>query len=403
MRESQAGTAPGVVMLLDSLYPTRGGGGAEGQVRTLTRWMHERRVAVRVVVPRVSYGPPDIEDEVDGVPVYRVPYPPRPGIGAVVYLGRLALWLLRERRRYGAIHAHIGSNAAAVAAVVGRMLRVPVLVKMTGMTELSGGVLGPNAGSIGTRLRRAALRRASGFQATSTRIAAGLSASGFALSRIHVVPNAVDLARFDAPRDEALRRQWCGDAHFVGLFVGRLEPEKDPLLLLRAWAQALGDDPGCVLLLVGAGSLGSEAQALAQSLGIAGRVRFVGAEPDVERFCAIADVGLLPSRFEGLSNALLEYMAASLPVIGSRVSGTEDFIAEGRTGWLHEPGDADGLAAALRAAAELPASARVAIGEQARATVAARASLDQVGAALLRLYTAKAPAAPAGLARPAGS
>ena len=68
-------------------------------------------------------------------------------------------------------------------------------------------------------------------------------------------------------------------------------------------------------------------------------MQFVGPSSDVQRYLAMAHFGVLASLHEGLSNTLLEYMAAGLPVLGSRVSGTEDFVVAGHTGWLFPPGD----------------------------------------------------------------
>jgi glycosyltransferase involved in cell wall biosynthesis len=376
----------GVVMLLDSVFPAPGGGGSESQVRTLSLRLLALGVPVTVVVPATR---PDeaAVDVVDGIPVRRIAYPRVRRLGALVLLLRFAWWLLRERARYGAIHAHVGGNMAAVAAVVGGWLGKSVVVKMAGDVEFAGGVTSAQP-SAGARLRRLALRRAGCLQATSSRIAAALVAGGFDPARIEVLPNAVDLGRFaPAARDPALRRDLAGEAAtFIAVYVGRLEPEKDPTMLVDAWAQAFGGDPSHVLLVVGHGSQSDMLRLRALRSGVGATVRFLGARDDVEHLVGAADVGVLPSRVEGLSNTLLEYMAAGLPALGTRVSGTEDFVVTGRNGWLVEPGDTDGLAAALRAAAALGGVDRAALGRQARATVAARASLDAVLARLRSLY-----------------
>ncbi|HET9652502.1 MAG TPA: glycosyltransferase family 4 protein, partial [Usitatibacter sp.] len=101
---------------------------------------------------------------------------------------------------------------------------------------------------------------------------------------------------------------------------------------------------------------------------------------------SVADFALLTSDAEGLSNALLEYMAAGLPVVGSRVSGTEDFITEGQTGWLFEPGDGEALARQLAAVRAAPEEALQRLGNDARARVRALASLEAVTDRLLELY-----------------
>ena len=116
---------------------------------------------------------------------------------------------------------------------------------------------------------------------------------------------------------------------------------------------------------------------------------------------ADADIGVLPSTVEGLSNTLLECMASGLPMIASRVSGSEDLVHTGVNGWLFEPGDRDGLVDCLIDAAELPLQRRLEFGAQARATIERHASLDSVLERILALY--RGAAAPASAAAPATS
>ena len=121
-------------------------------------------------------------------------------------------------------------------------------------------------------------------------------------------------------------------------------------------------------------------------LGIAPSVDLPGASSTVDLELARADVGVLPSRFEGLSNTLLEYMAATLPVIATRISGSEDLVAPGRNGWLCEVDDVEGLSVALSEAMAMPASQRRSMGMFARSDVMAKASVPAVIAQLLPLY-----------------
>lgn len=395
MREA---APPAVLMVLESMYPTRGGGGAETQVRTLARELHRQGVGVSVLAPRVPWGPQLGFDRVDGIPVRRIAYPRLPGLGALSLLLRLAALLWLRRHDYAVIHAHIAGNMAAVCCLMGRLLGKPVIVKLTGLTEMAGGILDPRPGWT-VRLRQRALRRASHYQATSARIGRLLAERGFDAGRVRLIPNAVDAARFAAPgRDAALRRELCGEAARVGIFVGRLAPEKGLELLVEGWARVFARRDDAVLIVVGDGELREKLPARCAALGIGAQLRFVGASDAVARYLGIADFALLPSLQEGLSNTLLEAMAAGLPVLGSRVSGTEDFVRPGETGWLFEPQDLDGFEAALRSVAALAPAALQRMGQDARRLVLARASIGAVLSQLAELYgvsTVKFPAQPA--------
>jgi glycosyltransferase involved in cell wall biosynthesis len=115
-------------------------------------------------------------------------------------------------------------------------------------------------------------------------------------------------------------------------------------------------------------------------------VEFSGHREDIETLMSDADIGLLTSRIEGLSNTLLECMSAGLPMIASRVSGSEDMVRPGDNGWLFEPGDRGALAACLAEAALLPLERRQWMGARARETVERQAGLDSVLDSLLVLY-----------------
>jgi len=377
-----------VLMVLESMFPMRSGGGVEGQVRTLGGNLVERGVSVSLLVPMVPYGKQVSTETVDGIEVTRIAYPKVAKLGTAVMLVRLALRLFRTRNTYTTIHAHVAGNMAAVCCVMGFLLRKRVLVKLTGMSEMVGGILDPRP-SLMIQLRKAALRRATYYQATSSQIARMLVQSGFAAEKIHRIPNAVNTQRFEsAQRDESLRRQLCGNKSLVGIFVGRLEQEKDLDILLTAWSAAFAQTLSTSLVIIGAGTMMSALKALARQLGIGQQVVFVGPSDSVERYMAMADVGLLTSRAEGLSNTLLEYMASGLPVIGSRISGTEDFVDTGKAGWLFTAGDVVQLKECLLAAAALARDQLAALGENAKRLVTSEASIAVVVNRLIRLYEA---------------
>ena len=374
-----------VLMVLEATFPVLGGGGAESQVMSLGRSLVDRRFQVDVVVPMTPNGPSLEHELCAGLSVTRIKYPRIRFLGGTIMLFKLAVLLVARRRNYAVIHAHIGNNMAAVASLVGRALGIPVIVKLTGMKEMNGGILDASPGLFNW-LKKIAIRQASFVQATSSRIANLLVDRGFDSSSVLLLPNGVDVDRFAAPGDPELRRRLCGSAQLVGLFIGRLAAEKGHEMLLRAWASAFVRRSDVRLLLVGDGPLRQALNDLAKQLHIGDQVVFAGHADEVAPFIALADLALLTSHAEGLSNALLECMAGGLPVVGSRISGTEDFVVPGETGWLFEPGRSDQLVECLALAAGATTSELVRLGQAGRQRINVAASLTAVTDKLIVHY-----------------
>jgi glycosyltransferase involved in cell wall biosynthesis len=139
------------------------------------------------------------------------------------------------------------------------------------------------------------------------------------------------------------------------------------------------------LVLVGDGPLRSEIASDVHRAGLTDRVHLLGARSDVPRLLSAADAFVLPSLWEGLPMALLEAMAAGLPVIATSVSGTRQVVEDGRTGILVTPADSNALAQAIsRVVAD--AALRGRLGRAARAHVRAEFSVDRQALRHLKLY-----------------
>lgn len=375
-----------VLMVLESNFPVIGGGGAESQVRTLALRLRERGHRVTVLTPlRDPELAPARIGRHEGIPVLRIAYPRIRLFGSLVLWLRLLAFLARHGRRYDAWHVHIAHHLGALTTMMGRRVGRTVVVKISGWWELKKGLLRDDGGFV-ARVGQRWLRGAHALQAISHRIEAELLRHGFARERIVALPNAIDMRRFGvraAPPAEGVP---------TAVFVGRLVPEKGLGVLLDAWAAAFPQDGRARLRLVGAGPLEASLRAQAERLGIAAQVEFLGHRSDVEGLLREADFGVLTSTIEGLSNTLLEFMASCLPVVASRVSGSEDFVVDGRNGWLFEPGDRDALANCLGDAVARGRDGLYRLGCNARADVAGRADLDVVVDRLLALYRGDDPA-----------
>ena len=198
------------------------------------------------------------------------------------------------------------------------------------------------------------------------------------------IPNGVALRPLSADRTRVRAELQTPPAAPVIGTVARLHASKGQLDLLRAFAAVRQRRPDAVLWLV-EGDQRAALAAEARRLGLADAVRMPGIRADVEDVLAAMDLFALPSRWEGMPNALLEAMAAARPVVASDVDGIRELIVQDETGWRVPPGDVPALAAALLDGLADPGRA-ARLGLAARTWVQAHASLERMADAYEAVY-----------------
>ncbi len=178
-------------------------------------------------------------------------------------------------------------------------------------------------------------------------VRAGVEAHfGRVARRLHVVPNGVNLTRFPMRRPRP-----APQGRLVVLMVARLDVGKDHRTLVAAIGTLAARGVDATLDLAGDGGLRAELEAFAAAEGLTERVRFLGARRDVPELLADADVFAFCVRpEEGLGIALVEAMAAGVPVVATDVGACREVLADGACGALVPPDDPAALAAALLAA-----------------------------------------------------
>ncbi|HWO83452.1 MAG TPA: glycosyltransferase [Solirubrobacterales bacterium] len=299
-----------------------------------------------------------------GVPV-RLVAPLPLGLAGARRVPALARLLRRERP--AVFHAHMSSPVACKWGLAAAVLaRVPAVLG----TVQVGAYEPPNRSAYWQL--RALARGVDRYLAVSREIAVELTEKlGWPAERVEVVYNAVDTERAAVAAPPGLREQLGGSAtRPLVLTPARLNPQKGHRVLLEAVAEV----PDALFLLAGDGPERAPLEAEAERLGLADRVRFLGRREDVPQLLAVCDVFALPSLYEGSSLAVLEAMAAGIPIVSSAIGGTDELIEDGRSGLLVAPGDAKTLAAALR---------RALGDEELRRSLAGRAR-DRVDAGLTR-------------------
>lgn len=180
-----------------------------------------------------------------------------------------------------------------------------------------------------------------------------------------VIPNGIEILAGDGGRAAWRHANGFAEDDLLVLSVARLDEQKNPLGLIDAFALALGGDPRCHLLLAGDGALRDAARARAAHCGMGARVHFLGVRDDIAAMLAAADLFALASDWEGRPMAVMEALAAGLPIVATAVGGVPGLVEHGATGLLAPRGDIGALARALAELACVPGRRRD-MGEAAR-------------------------------------
>jgi glycosyltransferase involved in cell wall biosynthesis len=214
--------------------------------------------------------------------------------------------------------------------------------------------------------------------------------AGTPSSRVVIIRNAIDTRAFDDPDPEA--RQRARDffpsppALVVGA-AGRLSPEKGFDVLIDAAAQVVAERPDVGFLLCGDGPLREALTRRAAERGLGARFVFAGFRTDVERLLPGWDLAALSSHTEGLPVAVLEALAAGVPVVATAVGGTPEVVEDGVNGYLVPPANPDALARRLLdGLADEPR--RRAMGAHGWRRARDQFSIRAQGSAYLRLFEA---------------
>ncbi|MGH8246465.1 MAG: glycosyltransferase [Gammaproteobacteria bacterium] len=296
---------------------------------------------------------------------------------------------LREQLKFAAhvrrnqiqiVHAY-GFYANVFAVASARLAGVPVIVASIRDT-------GDHLTGLQRRVQRLICLMADCVLANAEAVRQSLIAEGYRPEKIHVIHNGIAFPRVP-PRNRGrsrLRREFAlpPAAPLVAVF-SRLIRNKGIEYFLEAVLIAAKRCPDARFLVVGDGFYKKELQQKALDLGLGDRLVFTGFRMDVPEVLSEVTVSVLPSLSEGLSNALLESMAAGVPVVATRVGGNPEAMGEGATGMLVPPRDALSLADAICRLLENPEMA-AGFGRAGRRRVEERFSLDQMVRATERLY-----------------
>jgi glycosyltransferase involved in cell wall biosynthesis len=287
----------------------------------------------------------------------------------LVALGKLVTLL--RRLRPDLVHTHT-AKAGALGRVAALLTGVPAVVH-TFHGHVLEGYFSPTLTRLFLQIERALARITDRIITVSPQVRQDLLARGVGRpEQVEVIPVGLDLARFlrGAASPARLRDTLAipAGAPLLGI-VGRLVAIKDHPTLFQALALLQSQGPSPHLIVVGDGERREALTRMAQDLGLAPRIHFLGWRNDLEAILGELDVVICCSKNEGTPVALIEAMAAGVPVLSAEVGGVGDLIRQGETGWLAPPGDPPALSRAIRdlladperRARPLPAARRLAL------------------------------------------
>jgi glycosyltransferase involved in cell wall biosynthesis len=262
------------------------------------------------------------------------------------FLERLRFAAYLQRNRIQIVHTYsFYPNVFAIAAA--RLARTPVVI--ASIRDM-GVYLTP----LQLRVQRLVCRLAHRVVVNAEAVKQWLVADGYDEAKITVIPNGVELSRFRQPGDGSALRRGLGlpEGSPLVAVVSRLSPSKGLEDFLRAAAILKAKHAAARFLIVGQASPADEGyrealETCVARLGLEGRVIFTGLRLDVPEILSQVSVSVLPSLSEGLSNVLLESMAAGVPVISTRVGGASEAVEDGVTGLLVAPKEPAALAQAI--------------------------------------------------------
>jgi len=354
-------------------------GGVSQQADLLARTLARLGVPVSVATIQVPGLKPT--EECQGVRIHRLPTLPG-GYRTRLYpwLFSLEAFLLWHWRDYDVLHIHQALYPAAVSVAVAKLCGQKTVVKVAG-SGASGNMMTLRTRWLGW-LARALIARADCWISLSDEMTAELLENRFDPHRIAVMSNGVEVGHF---RDASPKAGLPSGRLVVA--VGRLSHEKGFDVLVQAWPGVVSRAPDARLLILGDGPERGALEAMAQQLNIAEVVTFVGDRLDVPNYLAAAATYVLPSRHEGMSNALLEAMASGRACLASDIPPNAKVIQPGVNGLLFKtqsPGDlADKLVLMLKDEA-----LRKQLGARALQTVLERFSIEAVAQRYIELYRA---------------
>jgi glycosyltransferase involved in cell wall biosynthesis len=382
-----------ILMVISQFHPIIGG--TENQAKILAQKLVEKGMDVDIITGWWKFGTPR-KEVIERVKVFRnfscwqmFGIKGIRTLGVLIYMMSLGIYLIRHGNKYDMIHVHQVLYPAFVSVFIGKkFLRKSVLVK-NACSGLTNEINQLKNLPLGDQQLRYLVKNMDLLVVLSVEAEKEFKAMGYPGAKIVCVPNGVAIS--------SASKNTYGEVVRV-LTIARLDRQKGIDILIRAWIKAAQMKSVPKLIILGDGPQAIELKNLVKSLGITHSIEFKGIVRNVEEYLRDADLFILPSRAEGLSNALLEAMSYGIPCIATNVGGNPEVLGmnENRTippgeyvlaknGVLVNPDDVNGLSQAIPYLVR-NGRLREMLGKRGRHFVQKHYSIDSIADRYIQLY-----------------
>ncbi len=377
-------------MVSQTFFPVLGG--AEKQAFELSKALVKKGLKVAVITRRTGGLP--ARETLEGVDIERFSTFGSGAVDSVVFMIKVFFYMLARRAEYEVAHVHLASSHAVAAVLAGRLTGKKIVIKLgrgRGLDELT---LSQRTMAGRLKLKFFSLSGPEILVLSREAFAWLENSPEFQGLKPRLFRNGVDTGRYTPPlyQEKIAAKAAVGlENDTVFLAVGRLVPEKRMRELVELWAEVLaggGTQPRIRLIIVGSGPEEKILKDAVRKLDLGQSVVLAGPKGDLLPYYRAADVFILPSLTEGMSNSMLEAMACGVAIMAGRVDGARDVISEGESGFLFDPLNSGEIKECLRRYAADPGLA-LRMGEKARATVVAGYSMARVADEILEIYGQK--------------
>ncbi len=363
-------------------------GGAEKQCFLLSKQLVKKGLDVDVVTRWIKRD--TVLKEIDGgLTIFRVGLFGLTHFSDYICALGLALFLIRNRKRYQILHIHGGmaNLFGSTAIIMGKILNIPSLAKVATPGEFSftgrGSLQSKKYVNPLIKFRVHWSKKADYYVAQTQSIRDELLELGIEEKKIFTQPNGVDVEKF-VPANFSKEKD-----KVVFLYVGRIVARKGLMEFVEVWKKLINSNKGLLWQIVGSGenqkdSVEEKLRKLIKECKLSHSVVFLGEHKDILPLLNAADVFVYPSTHpEGVANSIIEAMACCLPILATNIGGINEIITNGRNGFL-----ANNELELYKYAKTLAESStiREKMGEQARKGVIEKYDIKSVAVNYSKIY-----------------